>query len=295
MYKPKVFIVVAVLILSQVVYTGSAKQPVTEVAVDEKESNVPPVVEVVPDVSSGKAPLQVHFDGDAFDEDGLIQLVEWDFEGDGSFEVLNNLSDIERPLLGEAVKQGLQKEFIYTKPGIYHALVRATDDKGESSVSSVTIQVYSDIPWLDVTASNKEEFTYMARAQYEVFFKDDVTETECVKFQIKNAWISYQLGDQIFGSMNKAKGVPSGNQIIYKNVYENIDVCYTIYEDLLLEEFIVYKKMDLPVFEQEFTIHGVEYVLHEDGSIGFYTQRPKYLCVRCWQRVHIRNILLNSK
>ena len=70
--------------------------------------------------------------------------------------------------------------------------------------------------------------------------------------------------------MNKAKGVPSGNQIVYQNVYENIDARYTIYEDLLLEEFIFYKKMDLPVFEQEFTIDGVEYVLHDNGSIGFY-------------------------
>jgi PKD repeat protein len=274
MYKLKVFIVVAVLVLSQVGYTGSEDytedQPVTEGAAGDVESNVPPVVEVVPDVSSGKAPLQVHFEGDAYDEDGLISLVEWDFEGDGSFEVLNSLSDIERPLLAEAVKQGLQKEFTYTRPGIYHALVRATDDKGESSVSSATIQVYSDIPWLDVTASNKEEFTYMARGGYEVFFKDVVTETECVKFQIRNAWISYQLGNQVFSKMNKAKGVPSGNQIIYQNVYENIDVRYTIYEDVLLEEFIVYKKMDLSVFEQEFTIDGVEYVLHEDGSIGFY-------------------------
>jgi hypothetical protein len=246
------------LVLSQVVYTGSEDltedQPVTEGVAGDMESNVPPIVEIVPDVSSGKAPLQVHFDGDAYDEDGLISLVEWDFEGDGIFEVLNNLSDIERPLLGEAVKQGLQKEFTYTKPWIYHALVRATDDKGESSVSSVTIQVYSDIPWLDVTASNKDEFTYMARAGYEVFFKDDITETECVNFQIKNAWISYQMGNQVFAEMNKAKGVPSGNQIVYRNVYENIDVRYTIYEDLLLEELIIYKKMDLSVFEQEFTI-----------------------------------------
>jgi dipeptidyl aminopeptidase/acylaminoacyl peptidase len=34
---------------------------------------------------------------------------------------------------------------------------------------------------------------------------------------------------------------------------------------------------------------------NRDGNSDIYTQRPKYLCVRCWQRVHIRNILLNSK
>ena len=38
-----------------------------------------------------------------YGEDGLIQIVEWDFEGDGSFDILNNLSDIERPLLGDMI------------------------------------------------------------------------------------------------------------------------------------------------------------------------------------------------
>jgi hypothetical protein len=159
---------------------------------------------------------------------------------------------------------------VYTKPGIYHALVRATDDKGESAVSSVTIQVYSDVPWLDVVTSNKGDYPYLARAGYEAFFKDGISEDESVKFQIRDAWISYKLRNQVFGDVNKTKGVPSGNQIVYQNVFPDIDVRYTVYEDLLLEEFIVYKKMQLNSIDQEFTVHGVEYVFNEDGSIGFY-------------------------
>ena len=67
MYKLKAFTLVAVLVLSQVVYTGSVNKSLAEGAAGDMEGNIPPVVEVVPDVSSGKAPLQVHFDGDAFD------------------------------------------------------------------------------------------------------------------------------------------------------------------------------------------------------------------------------------
>ncbi|MGC1119476.1 MAG: hypothetical protein WBA22_00150, partial [Candidatus Methanofastidiosia archaeon] len=41
-------------------------------AASSVKSNVPPVVEVVPDISSGKAPLHVQFEGDVYDEDGEI-------------------------------------------------------------------------------------------------------------------------------------------------------------------------------------------------------------------------------
>jgi hypothetical protein len=88
--------------------------------------NVPPVVEVVPDVSSGKAPLRVQFEGDVYDEDGEITSLEWDFEGDGAFEVTSNLKSIERPQKLQAAREGLRKEYVYEKPGIYHAVVRVT-------------------------------------------------------------------------------------------------------------------------------------------------------------------------
>ena len=95
MYRINVFMVVAVLVLSQVVYTGSEDYTEDQLGIEgaagDAESNIPPIVEIVPDVSSGKAPLQVHFDGDAYDEDGLISSVEWDFEGDGPSQPKNSL------------------------------------------------------------------------------------------------------------------------------------------------------------------------------------------------------------
>jgi RHS repeat-associated protein len=229
------------------------------------DSNVPPVVEVIPDISSGRAPLTVHFEGEAYD-DGEIVSLEWDFEGDGVFEVAQNVEELQGSLRVATVKNALQKAFTYTNPGIFHALLRVTDDKSESAVSSVTVQVYSDVPRLDIVPSNKEEFTYMAQAGYEAFFGG----IENIQFQIGDAWISYQLQNQYFGEITNVKGMPEGNMIKYRNVYPGIDMRYTVYEDLLLEEFIVLQPMSVSVIEQVFTVHGVEYTMHEDGSIGFY-------------------------
>jgi hypothetical protein len=270
MKKIKVVMVVVVLVLSHVYFESHIDQKVVDHAV-AASMNVPPVVEVLPDVSSGKAPLTVHFEGDAVDEDGEILSVEWDFTGDGVFEIQKSIAkELKKDEKRALIKNEMKKEFTFTKTGVYHVLVRATDDKEESSVSSVTIQVYSDVPWLDVVPCNKDEFTYMAKAGYEAFFKSDITEKETVRFQVKDAWISYQFGEQTFSKISSVQGVPEGNMIWYYDVFPNIDVRYTVYEDILLEEFIVTKYMPLSVIEQSFTIHGVDFSMNEDGSIGFY-------------------------
>jgi YD repeat-containing protein len=233
--------------------------------------NVPPVVEVLPDISSGKAPLTVHFEGDAVDEDGDILFVEWDFTGDGVFEIQKSIAkELKKDERRALIKNEMKKEYTFTKAGVYHVLVRATDDKEESSVSSVTVQVYSEVPWLDVVPCNKDEFTYMAKAGYEAFFKDTITEKETIRFQVKDAWISYQFKEQAFSKISNVQGIPEGNAMWYYDVFPGINVRYTVYDDVLLEEFIVTEYMPLSVVEQSFTIHGVDFSMNEDGSIGFY-------------------------
>jgi len=234
-----------------------------------KREEDPPVVEILPDVSRGKAPLVVHFDGDLYDEDGEVLSLEWDFEGDGVFEFSKNVKNIERPQRLQALRLGLQREHIYRNPGIYHAVARVTDDKGESTVSSVTIQVHSDRPYLDITPCDTE-FDYMAQAGYEAFFKSGITDSESIRFQMGNYWISYQWENQLFGEVNRVKGVPESNKIWFRNVFSNCDIRYTVQNDLLLEELIVRQFMPLTVIEQSFQIHGIKYKMEEDGSIGFY-------------------------
>ncbi|MBU6997271.1 MAG: exo-alpha-sialidase, partial [Theionarchaea archaeon] len=202
------------------------------------------------------------------DEDGELARLEWDFEGDGAFEVSRDLENIERPQKVQAARDELQKEYIYTRPGIYHAVVRVTDDKEESTTASVTIQVYSDRPWLDLTPSNREGFLYQAQAGYEAFFGENVAKE--IKFELDNSYIAYRMVNQSFGTVNTAKGEPEGNKIWYRNVFPGVDIRYTVYEDLLLEEFVVYQPMEMTVIEQEFVTYGVDYKMEEDGSIGFY-------------------------
>jgi RHS repeat-associated protein len=268
MYRIKAVLLIGLLLLSHIIFEDYEEEPVSVKAAQDVDVNVPPVVEIVPDVSSGKAPLTVHFDGNVHDEDGEVLLLEWDFEGDGLFESAKRLKDVQRSERLHVLRQGLQKEYIYTKPGIYHVVIRVTDDKGESAVSSVTIQVHSDRPYLDVVPCNNE-FDYMAQAGYEAFFKSNIAEKEGVRFQMGNYWISYQWENQVFGEIHQAKCTPEGNMIWYKNVFSHVDIQYTVHDDLLLEELIVHQVLPVTVIEQSFVTHGVEYKM-EDESIGFY-------------------------
>src|SRR5918992_354663 len=79
-------------------------------------TNQPPVADAEPNVRSGSAPLQVHFDGShAYDPDGSIVSWEWDF-GDGTGAT------------------GEQVTHTYTAGGRHFPSLRVTDANGEESV-----------------------------------------------------------------------------------------------------------------------------------------------------------------
>ncbi|MBT8230119.1 MAG: DUF642 domain-containing protein, partial [Bacteroidia bacterium] len=83
-------------------------------------------------VSGGSftAPVQVQFNPQgSYDPDGQIVLFELDKDGDGYFEVS------EKGLHGASME--------FTEPGTYTAMLRVTDDKGETKVASHTFQILS--------------------------------------------------------------------------------------------------------------------------------------------------------
>ena len=223
------------------------------------DNNVPPVVEVVPAVSSGRVPLTVSFSGEAYDEDGEIFSLEWDFEGDGVFEVVQDVQGLKGSLKVAAVKNVLLKEYTYTKPGIFHALLRVTDDKGESAVSSVTIQAYSDVPRLDVVPCNKKEFEYMAQAGYEAFFTGI---GENVQFQIGDAdgkLITVKIDNQLknHGEYDVGSCTVSIN---FQKSGKVTDVGLILAHEISHATLTISKKyrhIDMP--EQEKIIYGVQY------------------------------------
>ncbi len=76
----------------------------------------------------GELPLEVHFDATgSYDPDGEIVSYEWDFDGDGSFDD------------GE----GEEIDHTFTQEGDYDVTLRVTDNSGEYSTSTVTIEAGS--------------------------------------------------------------------------------------------------------------------------------------------------------
>ena len=76
----------------------------------------------------GELPLEVHFDATgSYDPDGEIVSYEWDFDGDGSFDD------------GE----GEEIDHTFTQEGDYEVSLRVTDNSGEYSVSTMTIEAGS--------------------------------------------------------------------------------------------------------------------------------------------------------
>ena len=79
--------------------------------------------------NQGWAPLQVYFS--AFgtrDEGSQITRLEWDLDGNGSFET-------------DATANGGYASYVYTKPRTYTISLRATNSEGQSAVAQTTITV----------------------------------------------------------------------------------------------------------------------------------------------------------
>jgi PKD repeat protein len=80
-----------------------------------------PEVEADARPSNGAAPLTVNFYGSASDPDGTVELYEWDFDGDGTY-------DWSSPTTGNT-------SYVYDEAGTFEAVFRATDDDGNSSTA----------------------------------------------------------------------------------------------------------------------------------------------------------------
>jgi PKD repeat protein len=90
-------------------------------------TNDPPIAAINATPDSGPGPLDVAFDASAStDPDGTIVSIDWDLDGDGSFEIIggNEVENMTFSVLGD-----------------HTATLRVTDDDGDSSTASTTITV----------------------------------------------------------------------------------------------------------------------------------------------------------
>jgi uncharacterized repeat protein (TIGR02543 family) len=94
----------------------------------ETPVNQPPVAVGTADPTSGLRPLLVNFGASgSYDPDGTIELYEWDFDGDGTY-------DWNNPSTGTT-------SYTYTVAGSYDATLRVTDDDGANDTMTVPIDV----------------------------------------------------------------------------------------------------------------------------------------------------------
>ena len=90
-------------------------------------SNQPPTAVLIAAPESGLVGEQFDFDASgSSDADGTINLYEWDLDGNGSFEVSGTDPFASRT---------------YNDPGSYNAVVRVTDDGGDTATDTITITV----------------------------------------------------------------------------------------------------------------------------------------------------------
>ncbi|NWH05408.1 PKD domain-containing protein [Desulfobacter latus] len=93
------------------------------------QAQLPPRATLSASADKGPAPLAVDFTGIGTDDDGQIQLYEWDIDGDGVYDAsATDTGDISHT---------------YTTPGQYNAIFRVTDSDGLTDTETKLITVQS--------------------------------------------------------------------------------------------------------------------------------------------------------
>ncbi len=111
-----------------------------DLSVSIVENLAPEILSLTADVTSGQAPLTVRFTVAASDADGTVSTYEWDVEGDSRFDFIS--------------VDGGNFAFTYQLSGTFNATVRVTDNKGESTSSSVQISVTGPTTSLQLAQNN---------------------------------------------------------------------------------------------------------------------------------------------
>ncbi|MCC7477154.1 PKD domain-containing protein [bacterium] len=100
--------------------------------------NAPPTVDLSADPQEGDKDLLVSLQASIGDSDGVIADIEWDFDGDGSFNEADNGEELAR--------FSSDQQYLFTQEGSYLPSVRVTDDYGAVSTDSVAVNVTVNDP-----------------------------------------------------------------------------------------------------------------------------------------------------
>jgi hypothetical protein len=112
---------------------------------------------------------------------------------------------------------------------------------------------------------------------FQTYFKDYYFKESSITFKKDNSEISfYTPQNQTFGNLNSSTATPKNNTVIYKNVFTDTNLKYTLSEKRLLEEFIISTQPTALKFTQISQIANTKnidkYEKNLDGSISFFYQ-----------------------
>ena len=103
-------------------------------------ANIPPTAELSANPTTGNAPLTVDFDASgSYDPDGSIVEYEWDWEGDGIYDLFSGT-------VATAYHH-------YAMPGEYDAMVRVTDVDGSMATDTTVISSLNSLPVAELAAN----------------------------------------------------------------------------------------------------------------------------------------------
>lgn len=118
--------------------------------------NASPIVNAEPNYSNGEVPLDVYFQVDARDNEGVAEY-EWDFEGDGTFDFKSSTSG--------------STQHTYTTVGNFRPVLRVVDTLGQSALYAVPATEVragpAGSPWVRAYTNNNPR----GKAPYTVRFE----------------------------------------------------------------------------------------------------------------------------
>jgi hypothetical protein len=117
----------------------------------------------------------------------------------------------------------------------------------------------------DITSSTIKE------KNYNVVFSNEYQVDKPVRFESKQGTVELTtLANRNLGNINPAVLKKGPDSLVYENIYNGVNLHYTVDEQQVIEEFELKTKRTVTELIQKIDINDVDYKKQQDGSIIFY-------------------------
>lgn len=129
-----------------IIVSGPATASVGDIVLNVDHTNLLPTVDLQSDLTSGYAPFVVNFSVSSDDTDGTIESIDYDFDGDGTFDLLYGNTN---------------EEHTFDFPATYNVIVRVVDNDGGFAQDSISVVAshQNELPTCDLLADVTTGYT----------------------------------------------------------------------------------------------------------------------------------------